>query len=172
MALFGKKNNEMPEEQNTPAPEQKKNSGLDFNRYFLAERRVFLENVSYETTKPEAGAQGYKLTGKDTVVAQVLGNTGVKVTYNRTLRFEPEGPFVLSVSFAVMLIFNPGTRDEVDWKTVDMATEFRKNCMPIVANISSRISLLVGEITSASGNAPVIIGMMPGQPPQQNGDCV
>jgi len=170
MALFGKKNeNEMPAENNAAAetPEQNKN-GLDFNRYFLAERRVILENISYETTKPEAGAQGYKLTGKDTVVAQVLGNTGVKITYNRTLKFEPEGPFVLSVSYAVMLVFNPGTRDEVDWKTIDLAAEFRKNCMPIVANISSRISLLVGEITSASGNPPVIIGMMPGQPPQNN----
>ena len=168
MALFGKKNNETPEEANIPAetPEQNKAPEFDFNRYFLAERRVFLENISYETTKPEAGVQGYKLTGKDTVVAQVLGNTGVKVTYNRTLRFEPEGPFVLSVSFAVMLVFNPGTRDEVDWKTIDMAAQFRKNCMPIVANISSRISLLVGEITSASGNPPVIIGMMPGQPQQ------
>ena len=86
MALFGKKNNEIPEEQNIPAEtpaqttEQNKVPDFDFNRYFLAERRVFLENISYETTKPEAGAQGYKLTGKDTVVAQVLGNTGVKIT--------------------------------------------------------------------------------------------
>ena len=103
MAIFGKKNNEeMPAEQ-TPAAPEKTASTLDFNRYFLAERRIVLENISYETTKPETGVPGYKLGAKDTVVAQIAGNTGVKVTYNRTLCFEPEGPFVLSVSYAVII---------------------------------------------------------------------
>ena len=128
MAIWNKKNNEnAPEEpvNNAAAPENAGNAGeekaLDFNRYFLADRRIMLENVSYETGKPEQSANGYRLTGKDSVVAQLVGNSGVKVTYNRTLKFEPDGPFTISVSYAVMLVFNPGTRDEVDWKTVDIA---------------------------------------------------
>ena len=72
------------------------------------------------------------------------------------------------VSYAVMLIFNPGTRDEIDWKTVDVAAQFRKHCAPICANISSRISLLIAEITSASGQPPVIISIAPGHAPQQH----
>ena len=164
MAIFNKKiPGAQPENEpeNTPIEEATPVAAddFDFNRYFLAERRIALENVSYETTKPAQSDSGYKLTGRDTVVAQILGNTGVKVTYNRTLKFEPDGPFTLSVSYAVMLIFNPGTRDEVDWKTVDVAAQFRKHCAPICANISSRISLLIAEITSASGQPPMIIGM-------------
>lgn len=142
----------------TPAEPEKK-EGIDFNRYFLAERRIVLDNISYETTTPEVGAQGYKLTAKDTITAQLAGNTGVKVTYNRALRFEPEGPFALSISFAVMLVFNPGTRDEIDWKTVDIAKEFQKNCGAIIGNMMSRTSLLIAEITSAAGQPPVIMGM-------------
>jgi len=170
MAIFNKK---IPGAQNggaeepTPAPEKEARPAedFDFNRYFLADRRFALENISYETAKPEQSASGYKLNGRDTVVAQLMGSTGVKITYNRTLKFEPEGPFTLSVSFGVMLVFNPGTRDEVDWKTVDIATQFRRHCAPLCANISSRISLLIAEITSASGQPPMIVGVAP-QPPQ------
>lgn len=129
--------------------------GFDFNRYFLAERRVVLENVNYEVHPVQPSGQ-VKLNGKDTIIAQIVGNAGVKVTYNRTLQFDPEGPFSLSVSFAVMLVFNPGTRDEIDWKTIDVANEFRKACPALVTTMMSRATLLVAEITSASGGAPII----------------
>ena len=105
------------------------------------------------------GGKWYKLTAKDTIVAQLAGNTGVKVTYNRALKFEPEGPFTLSISYAVMLIFNPGTRDEIDWKTIDLAKEFQKNCGALIGTMMSRTSLLIAEITSAAGQPPVIMGM-------------
>lgn len=184
MPIFGKKKNENAEnEKENPAVEAEKDSaavenaeaegaeeqgapvqgarkfetpeGFDFNRYFLAERRIVLENVSYEV-HPAQPSTNMKLNGKDTIIAQIAGQAGVKVTYNRTLQFEPEGPFSLSVSFAVMLVFNPGTRDEVDWKTIDVANEFRKACPALVSSMMSRSTLLVAEITSASGGAPII----------------
>ncbi len=174
MPIFGKnkKNeneNENPAVENTAAEETSEvdaqtvtsakkyetPEGFDFNRYFLAERRIVLENVSYEVHPVQPSGQ-MKLNGKDTIIAQVAGQAGVKVTYNRTLQFEPEGPFSLSVSFAVMLVFNPGTRDEIDWKTIDVANEFRKACPALVTTMMSRATLLVAEITSASGGAPII----------------
>lgn len=180
MPIFGKKKNENAEnEKENPAVEKEATAaesetaveeqgasaqgarkfetpeGFDFNRYFLAERRIVLENVSYEV-HPAQPSTSMKLNGKDTIIAQIAGQAGVKVTYNRTLQFEPEGPFSLSVSFAVMLVFNPGTRDEVDWKTIDVANEFRKACPALVSSMMSRSTLLVAEITSASGGAPII----------------
>ena len=128
--------------------------GFDFNRYFLAERRIILENVSYETQRPQIQGQ-LKLGVKDTIVAQIIGQAGVKVTFNRSLRFEPEGPFTLSVSFAVMLVFNPGTRGEIDWRTIDVAEEFKKNCPQLVQTMMAKSALLVAEITAANG-APII----------------
>ena len=173
MAIFGKnkKNeneNENPAAENaaeetnevetqtvTSAKKYETPEGFDFNRYFLAERRIVLENVNYEVHPVQTNGQ-VKLNGKDTIIAQVAGQAGVKITYNRTLQFEPEGPFSLSVSFAVMLVFNPGTRDEIDWKTIDVANEFRKACPALVTTMMSRATLLVAEITSASGGAPII----------------
>ena len=130
--------------------------GFDFNRYFLAERRIVLDNVSYETTRPTPGTAQFKLGVKDTIVAQVMGQAGVKTTFNRTLRFDPDGPFVLSVSFAVMLVFNPGTRDEIDWHTIALADEFKKNCPVLVQQMSAKAALVVAELTAQNGGVPII----------------
>ena len=138
-----------------PRPRFHTPEGFEFNRYFLAERRIMLENVSYETGRLSPGQTQYKLNARDTIVAQVLGQAGVKVTYNRTLSFEPEGPFTLSVSFSVMLVFNPGTRGEIDWKTVDLAEEFKKNCPQLIQTMMVKATLLIGEITAANG-APIL----------------
>lgn len=186
MAIFGKKNNPKENENNaaeeaneTPAaapaetpvtavpdatmtsvnpekPRYHTPEGFDFNRYFLAERRIVLDNVSYETTRPTPGTAQFKLGVKDTIVAQVMGQAGVKTTFNRTLRFDPDGPFVLSVSFAVMLVFNPGTRDEIDWHTIDLADEFKKNCPVLVQQMSAKAALVVAELTAQNGGVPII----------------
>ncbi|MBQ7931751.1 MAG: hypothetical protein IJ334_12130, partial [Clostridia bacterium] len=147
---------EAPAVQDAPAkPKYQTPEGFDFNRYFLAERRVVLENVSYEIQRPANATGQFKLGVKDTIVAQVMGQAGVKATYNRTLRFDPEGPFVLSVSLGVMLVFNPGTRDEIDWKTIDVAEEFKKNCPQLIQQMTAKATLLVAEITNMNGN-PII----------------
>ncbi len=138
------------------APRYHTPEGFDFNRYFLAERRIVLENVNYETTRPAQGSSQFKLGVKDTIVAQLMGDAGVKVTFNRTLRFEPEGPFVLSVSFGVMLVFNPGTKGEIDWHTIDIADEFKKNCPALVQQMSAKAALIVAEITAVNGGVPII----------------
>lgn len=129
---------------------------FNFNRYFLAERRFLLENISFETQRPAQGTGKYQLGVKDTIVAQLVGQTGFKITFNRALRFEPEGPFTLSVSYGVMLVFNPGTRDEVDWRTIDVATEFRKNCPQLCHAMAAKAALLVAEITNEATGSPVI----------------
>ena len=146
---------EEPPRPEPPRPRFHTPEGFDFNRYFLAERRIMLENVSYETGRIPPGQSTYRLNVRDTIVAQVLGQAGVKVTYNRTLSFEPEGPFTLSVSFSVMLVFNPGTRGEIDWKTIDVAEEFKKSCPQLTQTMMTKATLLIGEITAANG-APIL----------------
>lgn len=162
MALFGKKNDNndiLPEDNFTPeekSPDADEKAEFNFNRYFLAERRISLDNISFETQRPAAGPGKYQLGVKDTIVAQIMGQAGVKITYNRALRFDPEGPFTLSVSYGVMLVFNPGTRDEVNWREIDVAAEFRKNCPQLCAAMSAKAALLVAEITNEATGNPVI----------------
>ena len=130
---------------------------INFARHFLPIHPVKLANVSYETDIPklENGAQ-VRLGVRDTVVAQVQAGRGVKVTFNRTLSFDPDGPFMLSVSFAVMLLFNPKTAEEVDWKAVDVAAQFRQKCPALMQSMMSRSALLVAQITAADGGNPIV----------------
>lgn len=132
----------------------------NFDRYFLHDRRVFLDNISYETVKPDSLQRELKLNCKDTILAQ-LTNQGVKINFNRALNFEPEGIYSLSVTFAVMLIFDPSTKDEVDWKKLDIAGEFKKSCPNLMSVLMSRASLLISQITSAAGQPPLITPAAP-----------
>ena len=135
---------------------------LDFGRYFLPEQHVFLENINYELVRPEKRTRQLKLNCKDTIVARILDPLRVKITFNRAISFEPEGLFYLSVSFSSIIRFNPETKDEIDWMKVDLAGEFRRNGGILIHNLASRAALLVAQISSASGQVPIITA--PGLP--------
>ena len=127
---------------------------LDFSRYFLPGAQIFLENINYELQKPAGGR--VKMNCKDTIIARVMDPVGIKVTFNRVLSFEPEGLFYLSVSFSSILQFRQDIKDEIDWKSIDLAGEFRENGGLWLHNLSSRAAPLIAEITSASGQTPII----------------
>ncbi|MCI9449312.1 MAG: hypothetical protein HFE30_03550 [Clostridiales bacterium] len=129
----------------------------NFKSYFLKERRVFLENINYETVKGENRNEGERRLGcRDTVVSQLISPIGVKIIFNRRLNFEPEAIFTLSVSFGVFMLFDPARRDEVDWNEVNIVKEFTKDCPEILTELTSRATLLTAQITSAAGNTPII----------------
>lgn len=133
---------------------------LDFNRYFLPQRQIFLDNVQYETLETEKPSETRKLNCKDTILAQ-HSDKWVKINFNRTLSFTPEGVFRLSVTFGVLMPFNPQTKDEINWNETDIAGAFQKNCQPLLAGLMSRTSLMVAQITSASGQNPLITPASP-----------
>ena len=60
-----------------------------------------------------------------------------------------------------MLIFDPSTKDEVDWKKLDIAGEFKKSCPNLMSVLMSRASLLISQITSAAGQPPLITPAAP-----------
>lgn len=129
----------------------------NFKSYFLKERRVFLENINYETVKGENRNEGERRLGcRDTVVSQLISPVGVKIIFNRRLNFEPEAIFTLSVSFGVFMLFDPARRDEIDWNEVNIVKEFTKDCPEILTELTSRATLLTAQITSAAGNTPII----------------
>ncbi len=127
---------------------------IDFSRYFHPDFKVYLENVNYEHIS--SPSLNLKMNCKDTIVAHLAEPAGIKVTFNRAVSFEPEGLFYLSVSFSAIMRFNEATKDEITWKGLDIASEFRQNGGAALHALSSRASLLIAELTSASGQAPLI----------------
>ena len=106
--------------------------------------------LSHEQVEQRA-AEGCKNTPVDP-----RSELGVKLTFNRTMAFEPEGLFRLSVTYGVMLTFDPSTKNEVDWDGLDIAGEFRKSCGGTLTALMSRTSLMIGQITAAAGQNPII----------------
>ena len=127
---------------------------IDFTRYFLPEHQVFLENVNFEMLKPVRGRR--KMNCRDTIVARLSEPVGIKITFNRALLFEPEGNFYLSVTFSCFLRFRPEVHDEIDWRSADIAGEFRAGGGPVLNMLAARASLLISQITSASGQPPIV----------------
>ena len=132
----------------------------NFDKYFLPEKKIFLENISYETVRMDAVPGSMKLECKDTIVAQLMENA-VKINFNRAVNFEPEGIFSLSVTFSTVLVFDPGKKGEVDWKNTDIAGEFKKGCPQILSALMSRTSLMIAQITAAQGQNPLITPAAP-----------
>ncbi len=133
---------------------------LDFNRYFLPDRRIFLDNVQYETLQATNPKESSKLNCKDTILAQ-RNDKCVKINFNRTLTFTPEGIFRLSVTFGVLLPLNPATKEEIDWNGIDIAASFRENCGSLLSALMSRTSLLISQITSSTGQNPLVTPAAP-----------
>ena len=133
----------------------------NFERYFLHERKIVLDNISYETVKME-GKPGttMSLGCKDTIVAQLM-ESGVKINFNRAMNFTPEGIFSLSVTYSMMLFFDPTTKNEIDWKSLDIAGEFKKSCPHLLSAMMSRTSLMIAQVTAASGQNPLITPAAP-----------
>ena len=139
---------------------------IDFERYFLHNKQIILDNISYETLKTEPGRPETKLNCKDTILAQLTAN-GVKISFNRALNFEPEGIYSLSVTYTVFMIFDPSTKDEIDWAKTDIAGEFKRSCPQLISVMMSRASLLISQITSSSGQPPLITPGAPVQPKKE-----
>ena len=136
---------------------------MEFYEYFVPVNIVKLENISYESLPHLNGHSGQvKMNCKDTIVAQ-LKERGVKINFNRKIEFEPETAFTVSVTYSVFLPFREEKKHEMEWKSVDLAGEFRRAGGPVLTKLMSKTSLMIAEITDAADQNPLITPPAPGK---------
>ena len=129
---------------------------MEFYEYFIPMNNVKLENISYESIPQVNTLNGQvKMNCKDTIVAQ-LKERGAKINFNRKVEFEPETAFSVSVTYSVFLPFREEKKDEIDFKAVDLAGEFRRAGGPVLTKLMSKTSLMIAEITDAADQNPLI----------------
>lgn len=129
----------------------------NLHEFFKSEQRIFLDTVSYKRIDnlDEGLGSEVALLCQDNVKT-LVNEDGVRVVITRSLVFDPEKLFNLSVSFGIDLKFNE-RKAEYDWKNIDLANEFRENGDFATAQIMSRISLVIGQITSSFGQQPLVL---------------
>lgn len=127
--------------------------------YFLPEQEFYLDKISYNRIEKKNDAGEYSLNCLDNIEVEV-GEDAVRVTVRRSLKFEPEAVFELSVSFGAILQFMQDKKGEYDWSKIDLAEEFRENGQFVLGNLLNRISLLIAEITASFGQMPFVLAPM------------
>lgn len=124
--------------------------------YFESEHEYYLDSVAYKRYSTIDQKIDYLLNCNDNFETKVNDDT-VELRITRTLKFEPEGVFELSVSYGAILRFNKEKKSEYDWNAIKLAEEFRENGQFVTGNLLNRIVLLVAEITSSFGQSPIVL---------------
>ena len=124
--------------------------------YFKPELEIFLDSLSYKRIESENKntEKEFTLLCKDNIKTEVKED-GIRIIVTRILEFDPEEFFTLSVVFGADLKFNE-RKTEVKWDELNIAEEFRENGDFVTAQLMSRMSLLIGQITSSFGQQPII----------------
>ncbi|MGN0370692.1 MAG: hypothetical protein ACI4EW_09115 [Butyrivibrio sp.] len=123
--------------------------------FFETEQEFYLDNISYNRIDKKGQTKEYSLNCIDTIKTNIYEDV-LRLTICRTLKFEPEEIFELSVAYGAVLKFNKAGK-ELDWSKINVEEEFRENGQFVTANLMNRISLLIAEITSSFGQTPIIL---------------
>ena len=132
--------------------------------YFLPEQEFYLHKIVYDRLDSVTSEKMVPLNCADNVNVEVSSNSGVKIIVTRSLYFEPEEIFRLSVAFGANLKFEPQKANEYNWHELNLAEEFRDNGDFVIANLMSRITLLIAQITSSFGQQPLILSPVVARP--------
>lgn len=129
----------------------------NLSEYFLPEHDFYLHKVVYDRLDNVTSEEEVPLNCADNVNVEVNDNGEVKVIVTRSLYFEPEEIFRLSVAFGANLKFEPQKVSEYNWNEINLAEEFRDYGDFVTINLISRISLLIAQITSSFGQQPLVL---------------
>jgi len=127
----------------------------NLEKYFLPEQTFYLNSISYKLLDIASGDK--ELNCIDNINTEVNDLESVKIIFTRTLKFNPESLFELSVSFGAILKFEEDRKQEINWHELNLAEEFRVNGAFVLQNLLNRTTLLIAEITASFGQSPIIL---------------
>lgn len=128
----------------------------NLSEYFLPEHEFYLHKIVYNRLDNVTPEIAVPLNCADNINVEI-SNNDVKIIVTRSLYFDPEEIFRLSVAFGANLKFDSKKVNEYNWNEINLAEEFRENGEFVTDNLMSRISLLIAQITSSFGQQPLLL---------------
>lgn len=133
----------------------------NLSSYFLPKQQFYLHSVSFERIEKSPSdtetVQSITLTCNDNLSVNLDTNTDiVNLLITRSVSFSPDLFFHASVTYGAILKLNE-KKTEINWNAIDLAKELLQNGQFVTNNLLARITLLLGEITSSSGQTPLIL---------------
>lgn len=125
--------------------------------YFLPDYLFYLDNISYQRLGEIPFQTQLSLICSDNITVTLEPDAKARILVKRDISFDPNGIFVISISFGAELSFNPETSSGIDWNKINLAEEFKNNEDFVVNNLLSRAALLTAQITSSFGQQPLVL---------------
>lgn len=135
----------------------------NLSEYFNKDYQFYLDSIIFNRIDTRNPVNQIQMNCEDQIQTHVSART-VKLNLTRTVNFQPENLFSLSVSFGAILTIKEEKYKEYDWKAINLADEFKYSGNFVLDNLMSRITLLIGEITSSFGQQPLILSPAGTQP--------
>ena len=129
---------------------------LNLNECFRKEQRISLKNIEFNTIDTVSGQGKVTIEYTDKVESSFIAPGSFEVRLTRIVRFNPENIFYLSVTFADRLFIMQEHIDDIDWENFDLAKELTDTNSGLLANLASRASLSISQITSSFNQLPII----------------
>lgn len=129
----------------------------DLIKYFMPKYTFYLNSIEFNRIEDQAPVKDLVFTCTDTISADLKEDSKVEVILTRHVACEPKGLFDITVSFGAVLTLNPERIEDYQWKDINLAEEFTENGDFVISNLLNRITLLIGQITSAAGQSPLIL---------------
>lgn len=127
----------------------------NFDQYLKTDFKFAMESLSYKQLPPAPANTQMALTCRDLLEAKTELDK-LMLRFTRSMKFEPESLYELSVTYTAVANINVQGLSAVDWDNIDLSAEIRNGHCTLLSNLVSRTSMMIAQITSANGQVPVI----------------
>lgn len=128
---------------------------INLKDYFSDSYEFMLSSANYQAKFGPIDPANQKLIVLDNIEVFHQENNIIKVDFTRTVNFQPEQIFELSVTFSIFLSAKNQSDNLKQLKDSDIIETLSVGTSPITTNIMSRMSLLIAQITSSFGQMPL-----------------
>lgn len=129
---------------------------LNFDKYFVSDQEISLQRIEYKVVDDQCTSESVSLSCEDNLTFEAVTEEKVSLILTRHLSFNPTCFFDLIISYKFSLLFKEELKKEINWNDIDFEKEIKDNKGACLGNLMSRISLQVAQITSSSGQMPII----------------
>ena len=128
----------------------------NFNEFFKRQGSIYLQNISYKLISLEMNPEQTKTDVIDHISTELISDyKELRVLFTRTIKFNPERLYELSITYGAIYTFNEGYSKEL-LENINFDNLILRSNNIMFTNIISRTSLLISQITSSHGQFPMV----------------
>lgn len=115
-----------------------------------------MDSINYTHKQKTSDTTKYSLNCSDKLETKEISENKLQVSITRSLVFDPDDLYTLSVTYVAVLKFKADRKEELKALSDNLSKDLLNYGQFFMSNIMARMSLLISEITSSYGQPPVV----------------